>query len=427
MEKEMMRTVAVLAAALTLTACSPEPLPPQALQAEVDRLASAGDTAGLADLAKQQCRARSGDEKQACLEDYFLALASNNRVRLALGALERLGADDETVIREGHGFTHVIGIRAWKPGADVAEVFRGCTGLYQSGCYHGVIQAYLTEGGVLDSTRAVTLCDRIAAAPEDRWLRFQCVHGLGHGFEMAMAWELPKALERCDWLANGWDRESCYGGAFMENAVASQPGHHHTSARAIAAVAPDSAAAHEHDAHSGHAPDPTAITFRMRDSTEALYPCTIVAQRYLRTCYQVQGGIILNASGQDFGKAMKQCDRVDVSVRSECYLSLGTNASGASHRSTPKAIEMCLEGDPTYQPWCFVGVVKNFIDVTAQAEDGIRFCEAVAPGENRRRCWTAVGEQVATLFPTDPVKRSAECARAPEDGLPVCRRSANLP
>lgn len=418
-----MRTCAFLAATLVFGACSP--LPPQALREKIDALAAAGDTSALADLALRQCRPLEGDARQACLEDFFLTLASGKRVRLALGALELLSAKDGDVVREGHGFTHVIGIRAWKPGDDVGAVFRSCTGLFQSGCYHGVIQAYLTEGGQLDSVRAVGLCDKVAAAPEDRWLRFQCVHGLGHGFEMALAWELPRALERCDWLASGWDRESCYGGAFMENAVASQPGRHHTSARALAASAPDTAAA-AHGDHAGHAPDPGAITFRMRDSTDALYPCTIVGAVYLRSCYQVQGGIILTATGQDFALAMKACDRVDVGLRSECYLSLGTNASGASGQSTPKAIELCLKGDPAFQPWCFIGVVKNFIDVTARPEDGMRFCREVAAGENRRRCWYAVGEQVVTLFPTDPGRRQQECARAAEDGIIECRRGAQL-
>ncbi len=417
-----MRLHVMLAAAAILTACSP--LTPQELGPRIDKLAAAGDTAALATLAHDHCRATSGDDRQACLEDFFLTLAAGHRVRLALGALERLGASDGEVAREGHGYTHVIGIRAWKPGDDVAEVFRSCTGLYQSGCYHGVIQAYLTEGGALDSARAISLCDQVAAAPEDRWLRFQCVHGLGHGFEMALAWELPRALSSCDWLGSWWDRESCYGGAFMENAVASQPGRHHTSARALAASAePESAG---HAGHAGHTPDPGAIAFRMRDSSDALYPCTVLDQRYLRSCFQVQGGIILNASGQDFGVAATECNRAPEGFRRECYLSLGTNASGSTGQSTEASIAHCRKGDPAYQPWCFVGAVKNFIDVTARPEDGIRFCREVAPGDNRAQCWRAVGEQVATLYPTDPVRRTAACALAAADGVAPCRLGALL-
>lgn len=426
-----MRNPILASLLMVLGACSP--LPPQDARVQMDSLAARRDTAGLAELGRRQCKQGDVDERQACLEDYFLALASGHRVGLALGALERLSRGDEDVIREGHGFTHVIGIKAWQPGDDVAAVFRSCTGLFQSGCYHGVIQSYLTAEGGVDSLRAVELCDKVAAAPEDRWLRFQCVHGLGHGFEMAFAWELPAALTGCDWLPSSWDRESCYGGAFMENAVASQPGRHHTSARALAAAAEDTAAARPDStttpaAHGGHhAPDPAAITFRMRDSSEALYPCTIVGSRYLRSCYQVQGGIILTATGQDFEKAMTQCDRVDTVHRRECYLSLGTNASGASAQSTPKAIEFCSQGDPAYQPWCFVGVVKNFIDVTAQAADGIRFCREVAVGENRRACWNAVGEQIGTLYPIDPARRSSECAQVPGDEARICRVGARLP
>jgi len=412
----------VIAAAIMLSSGCSAPLAPQDVQARLESLAAQSDTAGLVSLANGQCK---GEERPSCLEDFFLTLAANKRVALALGALERLGAGDENVVRDGHGLTHVIGIRAWKPGDDVAAVFRSCNGLYQSGCYHGVIQAYLTADGTLDSLRAVQLCDKVAAAAADRWLRFQCVHGLGHGFEMAQAWELPRALEKCDWLGDSWDRESCYGGAFMENAVASHPGGHHTSARALAATT-DTAPAAQHDDHGSHSPDPSVITFRMRDSTDALYPCTIVDARYLRSCYQVQGGIILNAKGQDFTQAAKECDRVESVWRSECYLSLGTNASAASAMSASRAISLCSTGDPAYQPWCIVGAVKNFIDVTARAEDGVKFCREVKSGDNRSKCWIAVGEQIATLHPTDPEKRTRECARAPEDGVAECRRAAYL-
>ncbi len=210
----------------------------------------------------------------------------------------------------------------------------------------------------------------------------------------------------------------------MENAVASQPGRHHTSVRALEASAAPAPAGHA--GHGGHTPNPGTITFRMRDSTDALYPCTVLGERYLRSCFQVQGGIILNASNQDFGRAAGECNRAPEAFRRECYLSLGTNASGSTGQSTEASIANCRKGDPRYQPWCFVGAVKNFIDVTAQPEDGIRFCREVAPGENRVQCWQAVGEQVATLYPTDPVRRTAACALATADGVAPCRRGALL-
>ncbi len=178
------RVTGALAAALILlgAACA---RPQVAGTAELDALAIKGDTVALARAAERECVGKSGEAVQTCYEDYFVKLARSDRVKVALGALAALASNHPDIQRDGHGYTHVIGIRAWHPGADVAAIFRSCNGLFQSGCYHGVIQAYLTEGGTVDSARSVPLCDEIALAEADRWLRFQCVHGLE---DMASRW-----------------------------------------------------------------------------------------------------------------------------------------------------------------------------------------------------------------------------------------------
>ncbi|MEI2720160.1 MAG: hypothetical protein V9E87_08435 [Gemmatimonadales bacterium] len=423
----------VLCLCLAGVACAAQkpPLAPAALTATMDTLATRGDTSGLALLAQRQCTSDSAEVRRTCLEDYFVGLAANGRTAVALGALAELGKEHEDVERDGHGYTHVIGIRAWAPGGDVSKVFRGCNGLYQSGCYHGVIQSYLTAEGTLDSTRAVTLCDAVAPDVKELWLRFQCVHGLGHGFEMALNWELPAALTRCDWLPNGWDREACYGGAFMENAIASMSGGgHHVSVRALEKTS-EANAAMDHSAHSGmagmnHAPALGAITFKMRDSTDALYPCSATEPKYRNACYQLQGGIILASTGGRFGLATAACDKVGTQWRPLCYQSLGTNASGMAVQKNAKAIAYCSNGDPAYQPYCFVGVVKNYIDVTAKPADGIAFCKDVPPGKNRSQCFVAVGEQISVLHPTDIPTRESLCSAAGLDGVADCRRGASL-
>ncbi len=419
------KAIGLVATALVAVACAAQaPLAPEALRLRVDSLATAGDTMGLATLGHQQCRADSAELRRTCLEDYFVALAAKGRTTIALGALAQLGMAHDDVERDGHGYTHVIGIRAWRPGGDVAAVFRSCNGLYQSGCYHGVIQSYLTADGSLDSARAVTLCDAVAPDVKELWLRFQCVHGLGHGFEMALNWELPAALSRCDWLANGWDRESCYGGAFMENAIASMPGGHHVSVRALEKSAP--AATTDHSTHMGHAPALGAVTFKMRDSTDALYPCSVTDPKYRTACYQLQGGIILSMTRGNFAEAAATCDGVPSQWRPLCYQSLGANASGMALQKNSKAISYCSHGDTAFQPYCFVGVVKNYIDITANPADGIAFCRDVASGANRTACFVAVGEQALVLNPTDVAARERVCGTAGAEDEADCRRGAGI-
>jgi hypothetical protein len=416
-------------AAMVLGACSPGGQVPggAAWPERMNRLADERDTVGLARLALEQCRGVDGESRQRCYEDYFVALSDSGRVSLALGALSSLAEQDHKVKADGHVYTHVIGIKAWKPGRNVGSVFTSCNGLFQSGCYHGVIQAFLTSDGSVDSTEVAGLCDQIEGSTANLWLRFQCVHGIGHGLEMIWNWDLPRALLGCDWLRTGWDRQSCYGGAFMENAVASMPTGHHASARVLAGREDSSAAnGSDHGEHAGHtALDPTAVTFKMRDSADPLYPCSVVQSRYWTACYMLQGGMILQRSDYDFERGAAECDKAPAYVRQFCYLSMGTMASGITVQDARKSIRLCSAGDPGYRPWCFVGAVKNFIDVTAEPKDGIEFCRVIPPGKDKRQCYVAVGEQIAVLH-RDPPDRDKACSKTPREGLEECRYGAGL-
>lgn len=217
----------------------------------------------------------------------------------------------------------------------------------------------------------------------------------------------------------------------MENAVASMPGGHHTSVHALAATMPsgDSSMAGHDMAGMGHdhSPDPAKITFKMRDSADALYPCSIVDTTYQFACYQLQGGLILNRVRGDFARAATECDKAPPLGRTQCYVSLGTNASGMTLQNTSKSIEDCSHGDPGYQQFCISGAVKNYIDLTARAEDGLAFCKEVPVGRNRGPCFAAVGEEIDILHSNSLDARKQACAKAEPDGQADCRRGAGIP
>src|SRR5690606_2464872 len=102
-----------------------------------------------------------------------------------------------------------------------------------------------------------------------------------------------------------------------------------------------------------------------------------------------------------------------------------TNASGATVRNTEKSIAHCSKGHPDWRKWCYVGVVKNFIDVTADPQDGIDFCREVPTAVDRDACWNAIGEQLSVLHTTALERREATCATT-GDGEARCRQGAGL-
>jgi hypothetical protein len=86
---------------------------------------------------------------------------------------------------------------------------------------------------------------------------------------------------------------------------------------------------------------------------------------------------------------------------------------------------MCSLGHPDYQPWCYVGLVKNFIDVTSKAESGLNFCPQVPGQANRMKCYEAVGEEIWALTANDS-HREALCGKTEGDANDACRYGARL-
>jgi hypothetical protein len=112
-------------------------------------------------------------------------------------------------------------------------------------------------------------------------------------------------------------------------------------------------------------------------------------------------------------------------MRFVCYQSLGRDISSYSLQDRAKSRELCSLGTAKYQPWCYFGLVKNFIDLNAKASDGISFCKYLNGGFNKLKCYQAVGEEIATLRNDEPSRR-ALCADSEADYLDVCLFGAGL-
>jgi hypothetical protein len=336
----------------------------------------------------ERCGSLGGGAKTNCYSKPLDSLASLGAIRVAMGALAHLGVLDVDVKRDGHVFAHAIGIAGGRRGGDIAKTFAMCDESNQSGCYHGVIQAYFASVRTIGPAQVNALCDSFRGPQADRWIRFQCVHGTGHGLEMIYAHDLPKALAGCDYLADDWDRRSCYGGAFMENIVnVTMPKH----------------PAHDLEPHGGMDMagmadiDHSAPAYKAIDPADPLYPCSTMADRYLVSCYEMQTSVMLYLNQGDIGATARTCNTAPVKMRYVCYQSLGRDISSYALQDHAKSIQMCSLGKLEYQPWCYFGLVKNFVDLNARADDGLSFCRKLTGEANKMKCYEAVGEEIGTL------------------------------
>jgi hypothetical protein len=366
--------------------------------------------AGSAGSAGKECRQFSGDDRRACYTRLLSERLTKQGLASAVATLDQLTAADPEMAERAHEFAHGIGIEAYGRTKDIAATFATCGDGYSSGCRHGVIQAYFEAREHVAASDMESLCQPFKSSTASRWVLFQCVHGMGHGLTMFHGHDLPRALADCDLLTDGWDRESCYGGAFMENIINATTPHHPASQLA--------AQGHHHEA---------AATFKAIEPSDPLYPCSIMAQRYLHACYQMQTSVMLHINKGSIGGAAKTCAKAPESMRNVCFQSLGRDITSYAARDPQKTADLCEKSDEPYRPACYFGAAKALVDWTATTDAAFAFCRIVGDEPGAPTCYQALGEEIATLVAPLP-EREGQCARAEEpSAVAACRRGAGLP
>jgi len=357
-----------------------------------------------------ECEDRDGDERQSCYMQLLSERLNKRGLTDAVATLDRLATANPDVAEHAHEYAHGIGIEAFGKSADIVGTFAACGDGYSSGCRHGVIQAYFESRHQVTQPEVEGLCQPFKGSSQSRWVLFQCVHGMGHGLTMFYGHNLPRALTDCDLLVDGWDRESCYGGAFMESIINATTPHHPASALAA----------------QGHHQE-TAVTFKAIEPKDPLYPCSIMADRYLHACYQMQTSVMLNLNHGDIGDAARSCERAPAHVRSICFQSLGRDATSYTLRDPQKTVDLCHKAREPYRPGCYFGAAKALVDWTATTDAAFAFCGIVANEAGGPTCYQALGEEIATLL-ASKAEREQQCMRAKEEwAIEACRHGAAIP
>jgi hypothetical protein len=210
----------------------------------------------------------------------------------------------------------------------------------------------------------------------------------------------PRALKDCESLSTEWQRQSCYGGAFMESYINAAASHHHG-----------------------------ATAFKAMDSTDLLYPCSATAQRYLYACYEMQTTVMLHLNGGDFGGASRECDRAPQAMRGPCYESLGRDATSYGGQDPDKVAALCAKASPAYRGTCYGSAGRSLVNIDGHLDRALALCRNAAASADSvatSRCYWYLGNTVAMLLATTD-QRDAACARAPAGvALAACREGAGL-
>lgn len=362
-------------------------------------------------------------------EELLLDRLAHQGLPAAIQALDSLASVNSEVRRLGHNYAHALGLAAYTTPDEVGTVFSQCTAIFQSGCYHGVIQSYFEEyarvhGEHLDTGMLEALCQEQRADPTQKWVLFQCVHGVGHGLMMVYGNHLPSSLEGCDLLSSSWEREVCYGAVFMENVVLATTPHH-----AFGRPDESSAEAHDHgsDEHAGHTMPAVAARpdFPGLDPNRPLYPCDVLPERYAHACYQMQTSAILHFNGRNIANAGQVCMTAPEAYRSTCIQSLGRDVSALTVQDHQRALQMCRAVPQGYEQYCQLGYAKNLVDQTSNPQDGFAFCGLLTSAEAKNACYSGIGEQLWVLY-TDTTRRAQVCESVEAGYVASCLQGAGL-
>lgn len=252
-----------------------------------------------------------------------------------------------------------------------SSVFLDGTAACHSGYYHGAMETFLKEKGTIHLAKSVAeICNKFPTS----FGVFECLHGVGHGVVAYKDYDLPQALETCEQLETDYDRNSCYGGAFMENVVAAQG----------------------MGATKGH-------ETKWANKVDPLFPCNGISQDYniQYQCYQMQTSWMLTIYGYNFSKVVSECLKARLDMVSVCFKSYGRDAAGHTLRNPQKIVELCakVSREKNYYEECVVGAVNVIIDfwgggLKAQATD---LCKVVEES-GKKICYSTVAWRLNDIF-----------------------------
>ena len=152
-----------------------------------------------------------------CLAKYLREITKERGLKMASNVLREL-KNHTTEDRYFHQLGHEIGKQAAETYGFNSQLFFECPiSEFNAGCQHGFFTYALNKGSTIKET-VESICEQ-APAKQTQETYANCYHGAGHGIMMANDYDLDKAVNDCNQLANPTAQIRCLDGAFMEGAT----------------------------------------------------------------------------------------------------------------------------------------------------------------------------------------------------------------
>ena len=287
-----------------------------------------------------------------------------------------------------HQEAHAVGRAAYKLEKD--KVFKQPDFNCHSGFLHGAMEAFIAENGGNNLPQAVTkLCKSFKTDFE----RFECLHGIGHGFTAYMDYDIPKTLDFCKKLESDYARRSCYGGVFMENIL----------------VAEGKGAIKAH------------LTNWV--SEDPHFPCNAVEKDYFvqYECYQMQTSRMLDIFKYNFDKVREQCGKAPKDMVEVCFKSFGRDVAGQTLRDPVKIAHLCQTVPQDYFKECIRGALNVVIEFWGEnlTNQPQQLCNRLG-SDNKAFCYNLLAGRLKEIFGKNISKIQKVCEYGEKEFVEAC-------
>jgi hypothetical protein len=292
-------------------------------------------------------------DEVSCLRQYYQTLAWQVGPAEALATLGQQSDLNPLLAKACHDTTHAIGEIAarMKPISDAMLLGDQRCG---SGYYHGIIAT--TTIMVEPEALHQVLIDGCSVGDNGSFSRWECFHGVGHGYTFVANGKILEAIASCGEIANDLDRAPCASGAFMQELV-------------------------DHGKDAMYAADPYVTCKKVTDPVSA------------HQCYDMLANIVVqhrNTAELQFA----ECATAPLAYQEDCYRGLGRSVFSGMPLRGPESEKYCgAAPQGVARDLCYAGIVENTAAFYGSSNEASTHCVEFSTDALRKMCATVLDKQ----------------------------------
>jgi hypothetical protein len=292
------------------------------------------------------------------LRTEFVKILSEQNPRTAMNLLKEKTKSNQAVARSCHDLVHELGHEAYEKYGDFGQAMQYQNDICNSGYLHGIIESHFAKSENIFATMQTVCSDY---SPE-KFIGWECYHGVGHGLMYFTENDLPKSVSLCESYTDTASRISCINGVFMENFNVDQKLH----------------------------------TSKYIKATDPLYPCPEQKYEYKSDCYIYAPSYFLSLHKNEYSEALSWCKTAEKEFQGSCITGVGSQAIKENINNPSFVESICMQGSDEEKNICISGMVGLYINHFGGLDEAKELCGKLKKA-NQATCQQVIASR-ETLF-----------------------------